>query len=419
MLRASSLIYSITIVFLTGILASSFLLYQQLSQKETDLYLLQYRLSKNARSGIEYLLAASAYTEYYSFKEITLSENPADSVRLLLKPWGIFEIGVSKAHFKNKQSEMICLIGSKNSGNEKTGLYAVDLDREIAVCGKTILNGVTYLPNEGIKRAYIEGQNYTGDKLVYGIQRNSSREIPLLKKELTDAMLKKIKGEVHYTDSIVNWHELNNDTIIQSHYEKTIRIQHSGNIVLESGYYNGNIQFRASKKIEIKKGCRLEGVILFAPEIYIDNSDTSFFQAFATDTLVLMEKSVLIYPSVLAVIKDPSKKEAEPVLKVEKDARIAGSILVYEEQTNHKNYPMLKIEEGATVFGEVYCNGLSHLQGTIFGTAIVFKLRLKSHSSEYDNHLLNSVIDGNKIPPGFCGLMFQDRRYSKSILQWL
>lgn len=419
MLKASSLIYTITIVFLTGIVASSFLLYNQLSQKETDLYLLQYRLNKNAYSGIEYLLAASDYMEYDTPKNIVITDETTDSVEISKKSWGIFEIGISKSHFKNKSVELTCLIGSKLLSDEKNGLYVADLDREISICGKTKLDGITYLPNEGLKRAYIEGENYIGDRLVYGIQRTSNRDLPDLNKNLLEQNLDRIKGKTIYTDSTLDFEALEKDTLIHSFQEKTIVFKQSGKIRLSTGFYSGNIIFMSSTEIFVNENCKLESVLLFAPKITIENKDSCFFQAFASDTLIVREGTVLLYPSVLGIINDVKNRKNEPLLQIEKEVLIGGSLLAYEMFTDHKNYPRIEIHEKAKIYGEVYSNGKASLQGEILGSAMVFKLYLKTKSSGYENHLLNSVIDGNKIPPAFCGMQLKDKRYGKTILQWL
>lgn len=418
-LQASSLIYTITIVFLTGIMASSFLLYQQLSQRETDLYLLQFRLNKNAHSGMEYLLAAGDYLEYDTPKQIFITEEPTDSVEINKKSWGIFDIGISRSHSKNKEVQLTCLIGSQLIGDEKNGLYVVDLDREISICGRSKLDGITYLPDEGIKRAYIEGENYIGEKLVYGTQRKSDREMPDLNRKILEQNLERIKGKTIFTDSLLDWDSRETETVLHSFHEKTIVFQQSGAIQLRSGYYSGNIIFISSSEILVDEHCKLENVLLFAPKITIENQDSSFFQAFASDTLIVKEKSVLLYPTVLGIINEKRNRSNEPLLQIEKEVLIGGSLLVYEMYSDHKNYPRLEIHENAKHYGEIYTNGKASLQGEIYGTAMVFKLYLKTKSSGYENHLLNSVIDGNMIPPAFCGMTLKDKRYSKKILQWL
>ncbi len=419
MLKASSLIYTITIVFLTGIVASSFLLYNQLSQKETDLYLLQYRLNKNAHSGIEYLLAASDYMEYNVPKNIQITEGNTDSVTVCKKSWGIFDIGISKSNFKNKTKELTCLIGSRLLSDEKNGLYVADLDREISLCGRTVLDGITYLPDECVKRAYIEGENYIGDKLIYGTQRKSNRDLPDLNLKLLEQNLDRIKGKMVYTDSLLDFDQREKDTLIHSFQEKTIVFKQSGKIILNSGFYSGNIIFISSSEILLDENCKLESVLLFAPKITIHNQDSCFFQAFSSDTIIVKEESVLLYPTVLGIIKEDKKSNNEPLLQIEKDVLFGGSLLVYDMKPDHKNYPRIEIHEKSKIYGEVYSNGKASLQGEILGSAMVFKLYLKTNSSGYENHLLNSRIDGNKIPPAFCGMQLKDKRYGKTILQWL
>jgi hypothetical protein len=169
----------------------------------------------------------------------------------------------------------------------------------------------------------------------------------------------------------------------------------------------------------VDENCRLESVLLFAPKITIQNQDSCFFQAFASDTLIVKEKSVLLYPTVLGIINDEKGRKNEPLLRIEKEVLIGGSLLAYEMFTDHKKYPRIEIQEQSKIYGEIYTNGKASLQGEVFGSAIVFKLYLQTHSSGYENHLLNAKIDGTKVPPAFCGMQLKDKRYSKTILQWL
>lgn len=419
MLKAASLIYAITIIFLTGIIASSFLLFQSLSKKESDLYLLQYRLNKNARSGIEFLMAIGDEMNYDEPKTISITEAEYDAVTIEKKAWGMFDIAVSSASFKNKKSELSCLIGAQFISEEKNGLYVADMDRAIAVCGKTRMDGITYLPAAGVKRAYIEGQNYIGEQLVYGTQRKSDRYIPDLNRKILERNLDRLKGKESYSDSVIDFSYIQNDTLIQPFSSKTLLVKSTGKIILSQGYFEGNIIFYSPSEIQLSGNCRLRNVVLYAPKIEIGSKDTCVLQAFARDTLTVKEKSVLLYPSILGIINEEKNLKNEPLMTLEKEVLVAGSVFAFAFFPDYKKPVKVVLNENTVVFGEIYSSGEAQLQGEVYGRAITQKLTLKTNSSSYENHLLNAVIDGNKIPADFCGIELKDKRYKKTILNWL
>jgi len=52
----------------------------------------------------------------------------------------------------------------------------------------------------------------------------------------------------------------------------------------------------------------------------------------------------------------------------------------------------------------VYSNGFLELKGEVFGSVVCQSFILRTASSVYENHLLNTTIDITKLPKNYVGV---------------
>ena len=98
------------------------------------------------------------------------------------------------------------------------------------------------IPKLGIKQTYIEGQGYTGDKLIYGETARSKKNLPAVNKKLVNANRKYFDDINAFSDSVIFAKEmLSRDTIRNSFFSKTLILYSPGDLTLAGHSIEGNI----------------------------------------------------------------------------------------------------------------------------------------------------------------------------------
>ncbi len=423
MLRAASLLYALVIIFLIGLLASSFVLFSYLHSRETDFYGIQYRLDKNAASGMEYLLAFRDVLPYQQPFVLELSDEPYDKVILEKKSWGLYEIGVAEATFKTRRASRICLIGAKAAQGNTTALYLVDTDKPLQLAGKTEIRGTAWLPEKGVKRAYIEAQHYAGEQLIYGTQKKSERLLPELPAGMAEQNHARLQGRFTAADSLLDFFALESDTLLHSFARRTGVFSTPAPLVLDKGRYEGNLIFHSSSRIVVKPGCFLSGVLLYAPWIEIESDNGSSFQAFASDSLRLKENSELRYPSALALLRKynsvqtPSVPKKEFTLCLEQNTRMCGVLLGWTDKLSKQEPLLVSLDKQSILVGQIYSSDRAQIKGAVYGQVLTTLLYLHTAASKYENTLLDAVIDGTRLPEEFTGLSLKHESYRSRVVK--
>ena len=420
-LKASALVYVLVISLIGGIITSCFLLQFELSLKERDFYLRNYKLESYAQSGINYVMAAGEALEDDQELLVEMNIPTEDKISVKKKNWGIYSVALCKASVGTHTLNKAVLLGAENP-NDHTGLYVTDRKQAISICGNTRLSGDCYLPENGLKRAYIEGQNYENDQLMYGKQHKSKKEIPSTEQQFISKGLDYLQGKFSASDSLLNFDELISDTIVNSFFNKTVVLIANHSITLQSGFYSGNIVIYSSDKIKIENGAQLKNIILYAKEIEIEQNNQSCLQAFSEHSVVLKKESQLLYPSVLAILSlgNETINEENENLKqeviLEEKTKFCGTVLAVRKFYHPKTDLLVSIGKNAILNGEVYTNDKAEIQGEIKGSVYCNTLYLKTSSSVYENYLLNAKIQGELKPFGFCGIQFTGGNYRKTCI---
>lgn len=420
MIKAGSLFYAIIISLIIATTSSSFILSAYLSKIQVNNLELNNSLHLNADSGYNLLLSKQSLIAINQYKCIDLFDNGTDSVYVQRKQWGAYEIAISKAINRNKSIIRIGLAGFCPNVEDRYSLYLVDEDKPLSLCGNTHIKGKAILPKAGVKRAYIEGQSFSGTSLIDGEIVQSSKSMPALNTELLNYLqLVFAQKTLAADDSIIELKNgLTGDTIKNSFLLKTIVFTSKTPLQLNNGTYEGNIAIVSEKEITIASTVVLKEILLFAPKIIIESGFKGNLQAFASDTLILQKKVTLNYPSVLGLIKD-NKTLTDSQLILNDEDTVAGNIFVYKGGNNPIQQAGLIVSEEALIIGQVYSNGYIDVKGTINGSMMCNKIMLTTPSSVYENHLLNSIIDVSKLPKYFAGINLVEESMSKKTVKWL
>ncbi|MCX6181891.1 MAG: hypothetical protein NT150_08195 [Bacteroidetes bacterium] len=414
MLRAFALYVALMISVIVALICGSLLTLYYLNDRETYIYETDARLRSNVESAFNWM-RENQIKEGVEVKDL-FGEN-RDSVELKTRSWGLFNLITVKAFSGSRSKNKSALLGGLLHHKNEYALYMGNSNKPLSLCGRTNITGNAFVPEAGVERAYIEGQNFMGNKLINGEQKTSASALPELKMEAIDNISKYLNGDKMDGDSVLAFSK-DSTKIIQSFGENALVISSAAPIVLDNIELRGKIIIRSAQWVQVKKSAILEDVLVFAPFVFIDDDFSGSGQFYASDSLLAGMDCKLNYPSVLAVI-NASSSDKSSLLKVGEGSKIQGAVFSFQEKQSIRNKNILILLKDTEVYGQVYSNGYLELQGEVFGSVVCAQFLLKTPSSVYENHLLNTTIDISQLPKGFVGFYLLKEDTQFEISKWL
>ncbi|HEY8402744.1 MAG TPA: hypothetical protein VIK89_15855 [Cytophagaceae bacterium] len=416
MVRANALFIVVVISLIIGILTSSLILIAYHYRLQISDSLLYKRLELNANSGIN-LLLSDYPLPYDEPKWVDLFKEETDSILIKKSRWGVFEVGVVKASLGKSKVVKAIEYGYKPDRVSGGALYLVDQNRPLSLCGKTILRGTCYLPEAGVKRAYIEGQSFEGDKLVHGKTERSKTSLPPLNPEVQKYVvaLTENPGASGIQLKEIDWQE--QDSIINSFLDSTSFIHSSSRLNISGKVIKGNVIIYSSSQVELSADNFIKDALVIAPSIIVKRGFTGSVQLFGTDSIIIEEEVRLTYPSVVSLVKKDFKV-TQPFIRIGSKAEVTGLVVAFQQVFDLKQ-TLIDLRREAKVEGQVYADGFLDLKGIVHGSVACNKFTLRTHSSTYENHLLNAVIDQTQLSTHYVGSSLVKSEKVKKIIKYL
>lgn len=419
MIKAGSLFYAIVISLIIAIVSSSLILFSYLSHIQFETFEINERLQLNADSGLNLLLSHQSIVGLNEKKILDLYGQGIDSVELIRKSWGAYEIAISKAIFKNTSVLRAAQIGYDQDTSKTYSLYLFDEDKPLALSGRTKIKGTAFLPKAGVKRAYIEGQNFVGEQLIDGVTQQSEKNLPEFNKEL----IENIQGifsnkQISETDSVVSINgDLSIDSLKNSFLNNSLILYSASSLKISDGYYSGNIVIVSDKQIKISANSIIHDLMIVAPRVIVEKGFKGNLQIFATDSVIIEKNVTLTYPSVIGLVRNNQSPNVAAIVLNENDT-IMGNLFAYKKAEDVLKQSGLVLADKSFVYGQVYSNGYADVKGEIYGSLMCNKILLKTPSSVYENHLLNAVIDRSKLSKYFVGINLVEESTIKKVVKW-
>ena len=419
-IKAGALQLTLFIVVLIALLLAGFILLTHTHQRfKVQAHFITETIN-NANKGINYTLVNK--TQLNDTVQVDLKDESYKTLGVHREFWGLFEKVITTSKIKTNSFQKAALIGATQSETNRIALYSQENNKPLVLVGNTKIEGVAYLPKQGVRLGTIAGNSYYGSQLIYGPTRVSG-SLPKLFNE-TDNHLKNIikkRGNI-MPNQYLNIEDGKNYT---NSFLAPLQVVYSPNSIrLNAVNLTGHIVVQSQSKIIIDAFSSLIDVVLIAPEIEIQANVKGNFQAIASKQLSVGKNCRLNYPSALVLIeKDDfientgNQNEENNDLTIESGSEIKG-VLVYlgnESNTNYK--PNITIGENVTLYGEVYCNKNLELKGSVFGSVFTNNFIANQLGSIYQNHIYNATIEVNKLPEEYIGLPFNDSK--KGVLKWL
>lgn len=407
-IKASAIQYALILSIVFAFLLGGLILYAGSNRKILTRLKIQELLRLNANSGIEYSKVFLNGFKFNEVKRVSLFNSGLDSIEISKENWGAYQVVKSRAVHQDIFFEKLALMGG-NSNMSQTSLYLADYGSALALCGETRIEGVCFLPKRGVKRAYIANQNYIGSKLIYGVSKRSSNQLPQINSELIDAVNRPVLTEKK------NWVE--QDTVLNSFKNEALYFVSEGSISINTIVIKGKVIIESKDSIFISNQANLDGVIVKAPTVHIQAGFEGTLQIYATHKIVLENDVTLKYPTVLGLMEDTKHNKISGI-EIGTQSIVLGSVFLLTSVVDFRKELLLNCQTDSKIAGLVYCQGKTQLQGEVNGQIYTNKFYLKTASSAYENHLLGAKII-NKLPKEFSVIpLLEKNKYLKTI-KWL
>ena len=382
--KANALFIVVTVSFVVALILFGFLTIGGVFAKAETEFAIRNKLVRNVKSGLQFCLAADELPEKFV---VDLFQEGTDSVLFESFPFGLLtQVKVSAFHAQDTVYKYFVL-GNHSLAQSKTALYLANSNKALGVCGHVKLNGDVFVPERGVERVYIEGQNFVGAQLYSGRKSISKSLLPPLHPNIRSNIERAFEmqeGKLFDTEK---------DSVISGDHPLVFSFPTGISV---GAVVKGNVTIISSEFIHVQADAQLENTILRAPVIKVEKGFKGSIQAFATDSLIVEENCDLRFPSAL-VLKARKNTDFSTKLVVGSSCKVAGNIVLLQERFRLKNNGIITINNNVLVNGSIYSEAYTQLKSCeIQGEVYTKKLFLKTRSSIYENTLLNVGIDPAK-----------------------
>jgi hypothetical protein len=415
-LKAGALLYAVFISFIIGLVCFFVILSHEYSRRNAETLILKSKLSDHVMSGIQILLTNDELASDNGETEYDLFEEEPSTVIFHKKRWGAYSVYTVEAQHNHLTEKRAVLVGKNVFKDEPVGLYVTDQNNYISFSGNTKVTGTCFAPNGTVKRAYIEGEHFRGDKLVHGDIQNSQSKLPDLDNAFLSNTESILLDPVNYPDTAIHYDEAfgDSDSLIRSFFAPTFDVWADENITIQYITASGNIRFFCNGHVTVSPSARLSNVIIYALSLHIQRGFKGNIQAYAFDSLTVEEDCQIGLPGFLGVI---SNRPAS--MEIHSHATISGGIMFYNTNITEQEKSQLYIHENANVYGEVYSNCYVQHKGTINGSLYAYKLFLETKMGKYENHLLDASVDFMNLPNNYTATCMFAQNNPKRIIEWV
>jgi hypothetical protein len=404
MLRAGTFIYALFIMFIVSMLTLLFLSQTRLYSDEISRMQVRERLEENCISAINYALAMPSKS-FQGATDIDLFGRGGDSVSIRKYTWGLMDVISVQAKHRGQRRNKTALLGYRPADSLKTALYLSNSESALHISGETRIKGNVFLPEAGVKRAYIAGASYFGDSLIYGKQFLSEKNLPLsIDAKGWDALEQLPVNEIPELEVIEN-----------SFADSTMILTDFAEIYLEEITLKGNILISSDTLVEIHPTAVLEDVIVKAPVIRVKKGTNISAQLLAADTLIIEEDCVLHYPSVIAV-----RSEKRGFITIAGNSKVYGDLWYKSSEDPGKTSIDVNIDKEASLTGRLMTEqGNLQLRGKVTGEVYAEDFILHHPVGIYKNHLLSVQIDRRALWKPYLFPIKAREKDKANVIKWL
>ncbi|QDW25187.1 hypothetical protein FFJ24_010340 [Pedobacter sp. KBS0701] len=411
MLKAGALYFAVISAFLIAVICASLIMIAAYYRESYLRELRRVRLERNMDSSVAYVLKHQGPLGMDSVT-LDLLGAETDSVSISNRYWGIFECPVISAFVSRDTIKKSFLIGM-DTRMDTLALYLSDEDRPLSVSGDTRVKGDAQVPKSGMRKSYVENRPYSGYKLVYGKILESGRTLSPLSGDMIEALEKELDKDVSAMEVLPG----QNMDVSFFGPEKVFSVPLAGEV---TGELSGQVVLYSDTSVFITRAAKLNNVVVYAHSITVEEGFEGNCQLFARDSIIVGDKVVLHYPSVLGLVAKEKTVDQARIL-VGKDVSIAGMVFSYEPKRSALQ-TMISLSEKTRVEGEVYSTGLIKLgkEVSVEGKTSCNRFIMQTPTTLYENFLVDVTLNRRARDRHYLSSpLFEAKGQQKRILKWL
>lgn len=229
------------------------------------------------------------------------------------------------------------LVGRKCECGAMAAFWLCDRNRALSLAGDARVDGLVYMPLNGINYTEVNTRYYTGERIPEARLRISSSSLPAV---------------------------------------DSVQFVHAGRLCRQNG-----------GRVELSDAAR--DTVISGSAVRVRKGFRGSLQIFASDSVVVEEGAVLEYPSGIYV----DSGEERPYVVLGKGAQVNGYVIVTSRNSDSQlRYPSYVQHAGSVLRGLLYVEGSCNLEGDICGAAYVKDCYYHSNGNVYAGTLYDAGI---------------------------
>lgn len=291
------------------------------------------QLREDLKSTLVLYCADSTLCEVNDSSEVDLFAGH-DKVKVSVERCGLYE----RVRLSNDYpDEYHVLVGRRNESDSKAAFWLCDRNRALSLAGDARIEGLVYMPLNGINYTEVNMRYYTGEPIPEERLSISSKDLPSI------------------------------DSIQFEHARKLCR--------------------QNDKKVELSSPVR--DTVISGSVVKIRKGFKGSLQVFASDSVIVEEGVVMEYPSGIYV----DSGERRPYVSLERGSKVNGYIIVTSQNSDSQlRHPSYVHKSGATINGLLYVDGSCNIEGDIIGAAYVKDCYYYSNGNVYAGTLYDAKV---------------------------
>ncbi len=313
------------------------------------------------------------------------------TVEVQVEPWGLFEAVSATATHADRTVKATGL-----RGRYLDTMATLHIDRRaglLHMCGDARVHGRAFVPRAEVRRGHIAGKPLTGHRLIDAVVHSSSEH-----------QITVINADVHRRVRHVM------DELDHASAGHTTAAGHLNDPGLAQ-----QVVIMSRDTLVIGPACALRNAIIRAPFIRLLGGVRGSVQCFADRGIRVDSAAVLEFPSALCTVRGPQDARVAPIV-IASGAQVQGTVLALDGSIRGKSEPLVVLERGAVLDGELFAQGAADIRGLVHGRAIVGSLCVRTDGSLFGDHLLDGEIGPARTTLVSAGTLGTDRE--PCLLTW-
>ena len=298
-----------------------------------ELYHEKKQLREDLKSALVLYCADSTLCEVNDSSEVDLFAGH-DKVKVSVERCGLYERVRLSNDYPDKYH---VLVGRKYESDSKAAFWLCDRNRALSLAGDARIEGLVYMPLNGINYTEVNMRYYTGEQIPAEQLRISSKDLP---------------------------------PVDSTQFE-----------------YAGNLCRHNDKRMELSVSVR--DTVIYGSVVKIGKGFRGNLQIFASDSVIVEDGAMLEYPSGIYV----DSGDRRPYVLLEKGSKVSGYVIVTSQNSDSQlRYPSYVQKAGAILNGLLYVDGSCNIEGDVIGAAYVKDCYYYSNGNVYAGTLYDARV---------------------------